>query len=734
MSPAPFPLFAFGFGNLAMLGWLAAAAAPVIIHLLSRRRQRRMPWAAMEHLLAAIRQSSRRLRLEQFLLLAVRTLLIVSVILAMAEPYLRPSALAVMSGRRTHHLIVLDASYSMGYTPTDKTRLEHAKEVAAQIVKQSPQGDGFTLILMASPPRVVVGTPALDRNDFLRQIDAAPLLHTAADLPATLGRVEEVLRAARREQPRLTGQEVCFLTDLGRVGWVPAFRNATAMTSFRQRAERIAREASVVVIDFGQSGVDNLAVTDVRTLEPVATTSRNVVVQADVRSFGRQAQPRQAVELLADGRQVKQETVEIAPGGQASVTFSHRFESPGDHTLEVRAPGDALDVDNRRFLALEVKQAIQVLCIDGDPSGGSFEGAADYLAFALEPLAGSTRATVRAEIALESALSERDLRAFDGIFLCNVAQFTAGEAQRLDDYLRTGGGLVFFLGDRVQPDRYNAELAGDGPSGVRILPARLGPLVAQMQTRLDPLGYGHPIVQPFEDRERAGLLTTPVYAYYRLEPGEGSKAKVALAVAGGDPLIVEEPIRRGRVVLVATSADRSWTPMPLLPSYLPIVQEILAFAIGGRNQQRNVEVGRPLGGVLPAAAGESPIALRTPDGRNLRIRPRIDGDQVAWEYADTMLSGLYAAEIVSPTPRRASYAVNLDTVESDLTKVAAEELRGEIWPDVPFVYQTTWEDTQSAPAAPIARRSPLPGTLLVAALALLLTDTLLAWRFGYHTA
>ena len=72
----PIPLMlAFGFGNLLMLGWLAAAAAPILIHLWNKRRYREVPWAAIEYLLAALRKNSRRMRLEQWLLLAVRTLI-----------------------------------------------------------------------------------------------------------------------------------------------------------------------------------------------------------------------------------------------------------------------------------------------------------------------------------------------------------------------------------------------------------------------------------------------------------------------------------------------------------------------------------------------------------------------------------------------------------------------------------------------------------------------------------
>src|SRR6476469_8732247 len=109
-----FILIAFGFGNLAMLGWLAAAAAPLLIHLWSRHRFREAPWAAMQFLLAAMRKNARRLQLQQWLLLAVRTLIITLVVLAVAEPYGHRLLAGATSGP-SHKVIVIDGSYSMGY-------------------------------------------------------------------------------------------------------------------------------------------------------------------------------------------------------------------------------------------------------------------------------------------------------------------------------------------------------------------------------------------------------------------------------------------------------------------------------------------------------------------------------------------------------------------------------------------------------------------------------------------
>ena len=115
-----------------------------------------------------------------------------------------------------------------------------------------------------------------------------------------------------------------------------------------------------------------------------------------------------------------------------------------------------------------MRQAIRALCIDGRPSGKSFRGAADYLAVALAPRAQPAgHALVQAEVAPESAIMDRNLGRYQCVLLCNVAQFTASEARVLDAYLRSGGNLVFFLGDQVLPDRYNRELADGATPGGR---------------------------------------------------------------------------------------------------------------------------------------------------------------------------------------------------------------------------------------------------------------------------
>jgi hypothetical protein len=162
------PLLALGFSSPLILLWLAAAAVPLLLHLWRRRRYRETPWAAMEYLLAAIRSRRRRMRIEQLILLAVRTLLVILLVLALAELYVTSDTFLPPSRQRVHKLLVIDGSYSMTYAPGEQSLFDRAKALAIRLVEDgSRQGDAFSLVMMSSPPVPVVRTPTFGQDDFV---------------------------------------------------------------------------------------------------------------------------------------------------------------------------------------------------------------------------------------------------------------------------------------------------------------------------------------------------------------------------------------------------------------------------------------------------------------------------------------------------------------------------------------------------------------------------------------
>jgi len=726
-------LLAFGFGNLAMLGWLAAAAAPLLIHLWSRHRHREAPWAAMQFLLAAMRKNARRLQLQQWLLLAVRTLIIALVVMAVAEPY-GEKLLAGLSGTPTHKILIIDGSYSMDYRDADASRFVRAKRTAAALVRDSRSADTFTVILMASPAKTILGREVVDHAAVIDQIEGLTQPHTGANLTSALAIAEEAIQSDVGKRRSSDRHEVYFLTDLQRVTWqFHADTPKEDASQLRERIESLAKHAALAVIDLGQLPSPNLAITNLATPDPFVTINREITFDVTLRQFGPEPRSQCAVALLIDGVPVSEQTVDVPAGADAAVRFTHRFQSPGEHTVEVRASGDRLEIDNSRWLVVPVREEIRVLCIAGRP------GAAKYVADALNPNpAGDS--PIRPVVVSEGDLADVELSGFDCVFVCNVAQLTSSEAERLSRYAAAGGGVVFFLGDRVDRDSYNAQASGKEP----LLPATLGDVISQSQFGLDPLDYRHPIVAPFRGRERAGLLTTPVARYHRLDlPKARPNAQVAAAMLTGDPFIVTAPLGRGQTVLVATDGSLSsvdattgepWTNWPTWPSFLPLVRELLAFATAGQQQEWQQPVGTPLasrGVPAPESAAlthlpPTNLKIERPDKKSAPVNIQSTPSGAEWSYNDTNLSGLYTLRGL-PSNESRHFAVNVDTKESNLSQADPEKLPPEL--------QTLegMHDATNIGNSPGVSRAAWNESMLWAALALLFVESFLAWQFGRGT-
>jgi hypothetical protein len=724
-------VLAFNFANPALLGGLAAAAVPIIIHLLNRRKFREMRWAAMRFLLAAIRKNSRRIRIEQWILLAVRTLLIVLVVLAMAKPYLESlGALPVIAGRRTHRVLVLDGSLSMAYTVADVTRFDQAKTLAVQLVKDARRGDAISVVLMADPPKVVIGDPSPNHAEVQKELDEIVLPHGGTDLEATFRAIDRVLEASTISQ-----KEVVFLTDLQAASWR---RRGDDDALKRILAKLDAHKPRSVVIDLGKSGGENRAVTELKLRDPIITVDQSTVITALVHNYGPNRAEGVHVRLMVNGRLGPEKppmTIEV--GEDRTEAFNTTFTTPGDHLVEVRIDDDPLKLDNHRWLAVPVREHLDVLLVDGHFKPEPFQAETDYLAQALSPADTSegSPSMIRTEVVSESQLSRRDLSPFDAVVLCNIAQFTEAEVSALDDYLKQGGGVVAFGGDQVVADNYNRLLYDDGKG---ILPAALGPNVGDAARKeasfsFNPLDYRHPIVDEYDgqtDEVKASLTGTRIWQFHKLKLPKNSSAQVAMAFDNGDPAIVEGRRHRGTVILVATSADTGWNSWPVHRSYPPVMQKMIFEAASGRLAERNVRVGQPLDQALPARGIAAAVSVTLPDGQTVPAKLQAAGGVSQLHFEKTDLSGAYQVKFGPPLVQESTFTANTSPAESDPAKLDRAAL-AEAMPGWGFAYMTNWKElTESAKS--VSRRGELHRLLLYGVLMLLLVESILAWMFGHH--
>lgn len=724
------PLLAFGFASPWLLGGLALGGIPIIIHLLYKRRYRETPWAAMRFLMEAARKHSRRIRLEQLILLCLRVMILVLLVLALAQPYVETFGSYFQADVPAHRVLVLDASFSMGHRQNDRSRFERARSIARRIVSAGRQGDAVNLVRVAdSEPRAVVREAAYEKNEVLGEIDQLQVSEEPGDLAAGLETAQSLLR----DGPDVRQREVYLISDFQWHMWLPESEGERAR--LRRLLKDLSDRARLVLIDLGESETANTAVTAFSAAEPFAAVDRPVRLQATVSHFGPNAQAGKQVELYVDERLVQTQRVDLPAGGETTVDFVHIFRSGGEHSLEVRLAGDSLAVDDRRRLALPVREQLNVLLVNGQPAGRARDNATYYLRTALSPSTRRERSSglIRPEVIKEGNLTFTDLNRYDAVFLCNVGLFTEREAKVLESYVRSGGGLVFCLGDQIRPENYNRVLYRGGNG---ILPAELGDPVRSEGTSEDVFGFDpddlrHPIVRPFEGNPGTGLEAATVLNYSRTGVPEESRSEVVLRYSSGDPAIWETPVGRGRSVLVTTSVDASWAAWPIQPSFPPIMHEIVRFSIAGRWTERQRLVGEALVRALPVEALGVPVTIQRPDGAEDSARPAEVDSFARLSYEGTDRSGLYEVELGPPVNRSELFAVNVDPRESDLSRAAPDRLRSSLLAEINYTYRTRWEELRRETAPSTTRRGGLTVWLLAAALALLFVEQLMAWQFLY---
>lgn len=728
-------VFALGFGNPLLLWGLGAASLPILIHLLNRRRFREERWAAMRFLIAAIRKNQRRIRIEQWLLLAVRTLLVILVVAAMAKPFLESlGAIPLLTGRRTHRVLVLDGSLSMAYETAAASRFDQAKALADRLVKGARRGDAISVVLMADPPKVIIGAPSPNLDEVRKEISQVALPHGGTDLTATFEKIDQVLSASDIPQ-----KEVVYLTDLQAASWRKGGTGGADEGLKRALAKLEARRPRSVVIDLGATGGENRAVTTLQLNTPLVTLGGPApALTATIHNFGRSPVAGVRARLLVDGQLGPEQVVDLPAGEDTPVAFVHGFDLPGDHVIEVQIDDDPLKLDNQRRLVVPVREFLRVLLVDGDYKTEPFTAETDYLAQALSPAEDSdqTPGLIKTDVVAESQLARRDLAPYDVVMLCNIAQFTAVEVAALETFLKQGGGLVVFGGDRVVPENYNRLLYADGKG---LLPAEVGPVVgdaakkAESAFGFDPLNFRHPVVEAFAntpDAVMAGLTGVKSWQFHLLKLPKGTAAQVALAFDNGAPAVIEAARPRGKVFQVATSADAGWTSWPLHPSFPPVMEQLALLAASGRLAERNVAVGQPLDQALPPAGTEAPVTVVAPDGRTLPTKLQAAGDVSRLHVEETELSGVYRVRIGPPLALEVAFAANPDPAESDPAKLDRAGLADAL-PGWSFAYLNDWRNLSDDPGS-VGRRGELHRHLLYGVLFLLIIESILAWRFGHH--
>ena len=316
--------------------------------------------------------------------------------------------------------------------------------------------------------------------------------------------------------------------------------------------------------------------------------------------------------LLLNGRVIETKTVEVPENGRATVEFLSLEVPYGRNKGEVRIdPADELPADDAFFFSVERADARHALFVqEADNTRGllyfqSALAASGQSAFVLDP------ATVE-----QTANLEPSKYAF--VVLSDVGTLPGGFENELRGYVRQGGSVLIALG-HMSAGATKIPVADEQVEGSRYA-GREGALF-QTAAWLDP---SYPAILANNRWDDVKF-----YQAIRVAPGN---ARVAARLSDQTPLLIDQQVGAGRVVVFASTFDNVANDFPLHASFVPFVQQTARYLgrldegsssvlVGSFEELRDAkEQGRPWMCSTPRASG--PFHWPKPARRRISSSPR----------------------------------------------------------------------------------------------------------------
>lgn len=644
------------FGATAFLWTLGLITVPVIIHLLNRRRYRDIDWAPMKYLKLSIRTNRRKIRLEQLLLLLVRTLFVAGIVLAICRPKVtQGGGLDWLAFRaKVSRLIVVDDSLSTGARSGDRSSFSVAKDAALKLIQAMDTDDALTVVVTSDPSRPIAESAQVgDERTRGPMSDAVRALQ-----PTHTGTLwSEVLEQADRHLARapFPVREVTIITDLRAPGWTDEVqRTATRLATADVRLR---------IVDAGLSPTGNIALVGLEMVSPVALKGIPSEFVAEVRNDGTGAFGPIAASLTVGESRRTVRIPRIATGETLKVSFSVTFRSDGAQAVGLELPDDVLPLDNARWFSVDVRSHLNLILVDGDPSTEAFQSETDFLqvAFTIGEVPWRVYAITDAEW-LSGSVPEADLTV-----LANVGALRSEHVDRLETLVRRGMGLALFPGDQTDAETWN-ELLWKNGSGLS--PARVMGFREEVVTGL--------VVEPEDDSPLEMLTRVAPESMKKIAAekmldllvptDEAVRVLARWDDADRKPAVIERRVGRGRVLMFSTTADRAWTDWPTEPTWLLSMREaglrVADPGVAGLNLEAGQAVVVPVGTdtaedpEVTAPGGEAPVPLQV----------RSDGGPRALVHERTAVAGVYGVTWKDERNKTISrqIAINPSVSESDL--------------------------------------------------------------------
>lgn len=628
--------------------WLLAgavgAALPVWLHLLQQHKQDPVEFASTMLMERRTESTTYQQKLKYKLLMALRLLLLLLIAFAFAQPYLsRPPA--ILNAANTLQIVIVDNSFSM----REGDRLNAARSEA-----NSALSAGATAQIWSLGSHVSLLSPITkDRAELTGAINSIG----PSDEKSSFAELARSLRDASRSAGRPI--RATFITDAQRSALPPSFNDLT-----------LEPGSELKIVDIGRK-LPNYTVETVNAPKTLADLTK-AKVHATIAAVNAPAATR-TVALRVNGKTIATKPVNVPENGRATVEFSGLDGPYGWLRGEIEIEdADALVDDNKFYFTVERADPRKVLLIDeqrGTRAGVYFKAALESSAesfFTVEEMSPGNAAAA-------------NLSAYAFVVLNDPGTNVKGIESTLRKYVE-GGGAVWIAAGPQAGAMPAIPVAGIASGGSKL--ASRGTQRFFAPANVDPT---------YPSLRRTGRLEgVRFFQYVSLTAPEG--AIVAARLEDGSPLLIEQKMGEGKLVVFASTFDNVTNDLPVKPGFVPFVEQTANYL--GRVEDRTSSF--VVDSYLELRSDQkraSSVEVIGPKGeRALSLKEAAAANTLRLTEA-----GFY--DVRRENGRQELVAVNVDRRESELDPVSRENLQ---------LWEQSGKATSASAGGPGTLDSPAP--------------------------
>jgi len=627
------------FLNPVILLGLSLAALPIIIHFFTRTKSKTIKFGTLRFLKELQQKQIRRLKLRQWLLLLLRTLIIVLLVLGFARPSLKSNA--TQADAATAMAIIIDTSYSM---EADAALFQQAKAVANQILSVFQPGDQLFILSTRD-------TLSLEQTKAFHSIDAAgdriqglEIQNMTLPLTAVVDFAQKLLLESNN-----VNKELFILSDFQ--------ETALADTSI-QHSENIRTFA----VPMQAERTKNLSIDKLEFVTTIIEKDKPITIRADLSNNGDQDQENALVQIFLNEQRIAQTAVDVQGDAIVSENFNFAAEKSGMSRGYLELEDDDMLRDNRYYFTFTVPEQIHVALFTETPYD------ARYLKMALDPTIAQDFFKVDSYAA--ARLGYTDFSQFDVVFISGVKSIGQQAAERLSTFVKSGGGLIVAVDENSNLDDYNTTFMP-----VFGLPSFSGTLGQANQNEtyfsIRDVDLQHPIFSGFFEKQNTDITRPLYFSAAALAADHG--VQPIITFSNNAPYLFEKSVT-GRLLFFTSGFNKKDNDLPLRTLFAPLVTRCITYAGAAHiGDHTLLHIGDVIQTRLAFADASQSLEIFRPDGMYDRISANVQSTGAFVRYSRTDVPGIYTLE--ADGEALAQWAVNVDTKESRLTPVTEQEIQ-----------------------------------------------------------